>query len=205
MNFATACPADDGVQTTIQDLNLYGRVKHNNMTYFLYTTQETTSRDIKRMTREFTQRKIHGIHSVVPRYGNRKFHDPLSFEQMTLQNGEILLIQLRNPERRIMRLWKRLQVNLIRLRWRWSAKHLNPLCRFIFHLRDYLMAATHLRESNGQSLLYNFRRIRETPLDRTTSGVVWKIGPGLQRGSERDSQTKSSKYRFCIIPPSQKR
>jgi hypothetical protein len=88
---------DDGVQTTIQDLNLYIRVKRNNITYFLYITQETTGRDIKRMMRQFTQRKIHDIHFVIPRYGNRKFHDRLSFEQMILVNGEILLMQLRKP------------------------------------------------------------------------------------------------------------
>jgi hypothetical protein len=89
--------ADDGVQTTILDLNLYIRVKHNNITYFLYITQDTSGRDIKRMMRQFTQRKIHDIHFVLPRYQNRKFHDRLTFEQMILQNGEILLMQLRKP------------------------------------------------------------------------------------------------------------
>jgi hypothetical protein len=88
---------DDGVQTTIQDLNLYVKVKRNNVTYFLYITQETTARDIKRMMRQFTDRKIHDIHFVIPRYGNRKFHDRLSFEQMILHNGETLLMTLRKP------------------------------------------------------------------------------------------------------------
>jgi hypothetical protein len=88
---------DDGVQTTIQDLNLYVKVKHNNITYFLYITQETTARDIKRQMRQFTQRKIHDIHFVIPRYANRKFHDRLSFEQMILHNGETLIMLLRKP------------------------------------------------------------------------------------------------------------
>jgi hypothetical protein len=88
---------DDQVQTTIQDLNLYLRIKRHNITYFLYVTQEMTGREIKRMMRQFTGRKIHDIHFVVPRYGNRKFNDRLTFEQMILQNGEILLMQLRKP------------------------------------------------------------------------------------------------------------
>jgi hypothetical protein len=90
-------PGEDNVHSTIQDLNLYVRVKRKSQTYVLYVTQETTARDIKRMMRQFTQRKIHDIHFVVPRYGNRKFHDRLSFEQMILQNGEVLLMQLRKP------------------------------------------------------------------------------------------------------------
>jgi hypothetical protein len=86
---------DDGVQSTIQDLNLYVKIKRNNVTYFLYITQETTGREIKRMMRQFTGKKIHDIHFVIPRYGNRKFHDRLSFEQLILQNGETLVMTLR--------------------------------------------------------------------------------------------------------------
>jgi hypothetical protein len=49
------------------------------------------------MMRQFTGRKIHDIHFIIPRHGNRKFNDRLTFEQMILQNGEILLMSLRKP------------------------------------------------------------------------------------------------------------
>lgn len=88
---------DDGVQTTIQDLQQYVKVKRHNVTYFLYVTSETTARDIKRMMRQFTGRKCHDIHLVIPRYNNRKFNGRISFEQAILQNGETLIMQLRKP------------------------------------------------------------------------------------------------------------
>lgn len=88
---------DDDVKSTIQELNLYVRIKHHNITYFLYVQRETTSMDMKRMMKQFTNRKIHDIHFTIPRYNNRKFFDTLSFEQMLLENGEIILMQLRFP------------------------------------------------------------------------------------------------------------
>lgn len=89
---------DDDVKSTIQELNLYVKVKHHNKTYFLYVTRDTTAMDMKRMMKQFTNRKIHDIHFTIPRYNNRKFFDTLSFEQMILQNGETILMQLRFPK-----------------------------------------------------------------------------------------------------------
>jgi hypothetical protein len=80
---------DDGIQSTIQDLNFYIKIKRNNI------TQETTGREIKRMMRQFTGKKIHDIHFGIPRYLNRKFHDRLSFEQLILENGETFIMTLR--------------------------------------------------------------------------------------------------------------
>ena len=88
---------DDDVKSTIQELNLYVRIKHHNVTYFLYVQRETTAMEMKRMMKQFTKRKIHDIHFTIPRYNNRKFFDTLSFEQMLLENGEIILMQLRFP------------------------------------------------------------------------------------------------------------
>ena len=89
--------SDDGVATTILDLQLYVRVKRLNVTYFLYVTSETTARDIKRKMRQFTGRKCHDIHFLLPRYNYRKFQGRISFEQAILQNGEVLIMSLRKP------------------------------------------------------------------------------------------------------------
>lgn len=89
----TVSPPD--VASTILDLNLYVKIKRKNVTYFLYVTRETTARQIKRMMKQFTGRKIHDIHFTIPRYNYRKFHDTLTLEQMILENGETLLMQMR--------------------------------------------------------------------------------------------------------------
>jgi len=65
------------------------------MTWFLYVNMDTTAKQIKRMMKQFVNRKIHDMQLVVPRENNRKFHDSLSFEKMILKNGETLLLQLR--------------------------------------------------------------------------------------------------------------
>ena len=82
------------VQTTIQELNWYIKVKRREMTYFLYVTQETTSREIKRSLKEFVNRRIHQMQLTIPRYGDRVFRDTLTMEQVLLQNGETLVLQL---------------------------------------------------------------------------------------------------------------
>ena len=89
---------EDDVKSTIQELNLYVKVKHHNVTYFLYVQRDTTAMEIKRMMKQFTNRRIHDIHLTIPRYNNRKFFDTLTFEQMILENGETLLMQLRFPK-----------------------------------------------------------------------------------------------------------
>ena len=83
------------IQSTIQDLNLYIKVKRKEMTWFLYVNMDTTAKDIKKMMKQFVQRKIHDMQLVVPRYNNRKFNDSLSIEKMILNNGETIYLLLR--------------------------------------------------------------------------------------------------------------
>jgi hypothetical protein len=45
--------------------------------------------------RQFIGNEIRDIHFVIPRSGNRKLHNRLSFEQLILQSGETLFMRLR--------------------------------------------------------------------------------------------------------------
>lgn len=88
---------DDGVQTTIQELQQYVKIKRCEVTYFMYVTSETTAREMKRKMRQFIHRKCHDIKLCIPRYNNRMFNGNISFEQAILVNGETLVMTLRKP------------------------------------------------------------------------------------------------------------
>lgn len=83
------------VATTILDLNWYIKVKRREQTYFLYVTQDTTAKEIKRILGALLHKKVHDMQLTIPRYGYRKFNNRLSLEQMICQNGETFLLQFR--------------------------------------------------------------------------------------------------------------
>lgn len=85
------------VQSTIQDLSVYVKVKRKNSTWFLLVTMDTTCMQIKRIMKQFVNLKIHDMQLTIPRHGNRKFHDTHTLEQFSLQNGETLNLHLRIP------------------------------------------------------------------------------------------------------------
>ena len=75
---------------------IFIRVRDRDTTIYLNVNQETTSLQIKRMLKQFTNRKIKDMRLLLPRNLNRQFNNEDTIKKFLISDGENVLLQLRN-------------------------------------------------------------------------------------------------------------
>ena len=67
---------------------IFIRVRDRDTTIYLNVNQETTSLQIKRMLKQFTNRKIKDMRLLLPRNLNRQFNNEDTIKKFLISDGE---------------------------------------------------------------------------------------------------------------------
>lgn len=76
---------------------IFIKVRERDTTIYLNVNQETTSLQIKRVLKQFTNRKIKDMRLLLPRNLNRQLDNEDTIKKFLISDGENILLQLRNP------------------------------------------------------------------------------------------------------------